>query len=108
MRQVATARVELTRRRTGVQATLQICCFVHTVLIRKEKYFFSCASAKAERSLSSLSCVCVYVDQNKGTLPPSQDFMGPYQNATPLLYDSKFAHDQKDPPPQLNCHGCIW
>ena len=31
---------------------------------------FSCASAKAERSLSSLSCVCVYVDQNKGTPPP--------------------------------------
>ena len=30
---------------------------------------FSCASAKAERSLSSLSCVCVYVDQNKGTPP---------------------------------------
>ena len=30
---------------------------------------FSCASAIAERSLSSLSCVCVYVDQNKGTLP---------------------------------------
>ena len=28
---------------------------------------FSCAYAKAERSLSSLSCVCVYVDQNKGT-----------------------------------------
>ena len=30
---------------------------------------FSCASAKAERSLSSLSCMCVYVDQNKGTPP---------------------------------------
>ena len=30
----------------------------------------SCASAKAECSLSSLSCVCVYVDQNKGTPPP--------------------------------------
>ena len=29
---------------------------------------FSYASAKAERSLSSLSCVCVYVDQNKA--PP--------------------------------------
>ena len=39
----------------------------------------SCTSAKAEHSLSSLSCVCVCVDQNKGT-PPSQDFMGPYQN----------------------------
>ena len=68
---------------------------------------FSCASAKAERSLSSLSCVWMYVDQNLGT-PPGQDFMDPYQNATPLLYDSKFAHNQKDPPPQLNCHGCIW
>ena len=60
--------------------------------------------------LVCLSCVCVYVDQNKGTLPPSpgQDFMGPYRNTTPLLYDSKFAHDQKNPPPWLNCHGCIW
>ena len=28
---------------------------------------FSRASAKAERSLSSLSCMSVYVDQNKGT-----------------------------------------
>ena len=34
---------------------------------------FSCASAKAERSLSSLSCVWMYVDQNKGTpLPPPE------------------------------------
>ena len=31
---------------------------------------FSCASAKAERSLSSVSCVWMYVDQNKGTPPP--------------------------------------
>ena len=30
-------------------------------------YVFSCASAKAERSLSSLSCLWMYVDQNKGT-----------------------------------------
>ena len=30
---------------------------------------FSCASAKAERSLSSLSCVWMYVDQNLGTPP---------------------------------------
>ena len=68
----------------------------------------SCTSAKAERSLSSLSCVWMYVDQNLGTLHPGQDFMDLYQNSTPLLYDSKFAHDQKDPPPWLNCHGCIW
>ena len=34
---------------------------------------FSCASAKAERSLSSLSCMCVYVDQNKGTPPPPRN-----------------------------------
>ena len=32
-------------------------------------YIFSCTSAKAVSSLSSLSCVCVYVDQNKGTPP---------------------------------------
>ena len=32
--------------------------------------FFSCASAKAECSLSSLSCVWMYVDQNKETPPP--------------------------------------
>ena len=31
---------------------------------------FRCASAKAERSLSSLSCVWMYVDQNLGTPPP--------------------------------------
>ena len=29
---------------------------------------FSHASVKAERDLSSLSCVYVYVDQNKGTV----------------------------------------
>ena len=33
-------------------------------------YIFSCTSAKDEHSLSSLSCVCVYVDQNKG--PPQK------------------------------------
>ena len=37
----------------------------------------SCASAKAERSLSSLSCVCVYEDQNKGTLPPPMEMAYP-------------------------------
>ena len=35
---------------------------------------FSCASAKAEGSLSSLSCMCVYVDQNKET-PPEMAFL---------------------------------
>ena len=35
-------------------------------------YVFSCASAKAERSLSSLSCVWMYVDQNLGTPPPAR------------------------------------
>ena len=30
---------------------------------------FSHASAKAERGLSSLSCVWMHVDQNQGTLP---------------------------------------
>ena len=32
--------------------------------------FFCIFLAALERSLSSLSCVCVYVDQNKGTPPP--------------------------------------
>ena len=35
---------------------------------------FSCASTKVERNLSSLSCVCVYADQNKGTPPPKWHF----------------------------------
>ena len=34
--------------------------------------FFSRASAKAERGLSSLSCVWMYVDQNQGTPPPQK------------------------------------
>ena len=37
-------------------------------------FIFSCASAKADRSLSSLSCVCVYVHQNKGTPPPEMAY----------------------------------
>ena len=32
-------------------------------------YIFRCASAKAERGLSSLSCVWMYADQNQGTPP---------------------------------------
>ena len=54
------------------------------------RFIFSCASAKAERSLSSLYGVFLYVELGD---PPGQDFMGPDQNATPLLYDSKSAHD---------------
>ena len=65
---------------------------------------FSCASAKAERSLSSLYGVFLYVELGD---PPGQDFMGLNQNATPLLYDSKFAMTKKTLP-WLNCHGCIW
>ena len=34
------------------------------------KSIFSHSSAKAERGLSSLSCVWMYVDQNQGTPPP--------------------------------------
>ena len=34
-----------------------------------ESSIFSRASAKAERGLSSLSCVWMYVDQNQGTPP---------------------------------------
>ena len=57
---------------------------------------FSHASAKAERDLSSLYGVFLYVELGDS---PGQDFMGPDQNATPLLNDSKFAHDQKTPLP---------
>ena len=35
-----------------------------------ESSIFSRASAKAERGLSGLSCVWMYVDQNQGTHPP--------------------------------------
>ena len=67
------------------------------------RYIFSCASAKAERSLSSLYGVFLCVEL--GDPPP--DFMGLNQNTTPLLYDSKFAMTEKTLP-QLNRHGCIW
>ena len=65
---------------------------------------FSCASAKAERSLSSLYGMFLYVELGDPP-PPGQDFMGPDQNATPLLYDSKSAHDQKDPPSPAKLMG---
>ena len=55
-------------------------------------YIFSRISAKAERDLSSLYGMFLYVELGD---PPNQDFMGPDQNATPLLYDSKFAHECK-------------
>ena len=58
-------------------------------------FFFSCASAKAECSLSSLYGVFLYVELGDPPHPPGQDFMGPDQNARPLLYDSKFAHECK-------------
>ena len=69
--------------------------------------FFSCASAKAERSLSSLSCVCVYVDQNMGT-PQARISWVHTKMLHHFCMTPKFAHDQKDPPPRLNYHGCIW
>ena len=56
---------------------------------------FSCASAKAERSLSSLYGVFLCVELGDPPTPPCQDFTGLDQNATPLLYDSKFAHECK-------------
>ena len=34
------------------------------------RFVLSRASAEAERDLCGLSCVCVYVDQNKATPPP--------------------------------------
>ena len=51
------------------------------------KYFgnssiFSRASAKAERDLFSLYGMFLYVELGD---PPGQDFMGPDQNATPLV-----------------------
>ena len=48
---------------------LQVPSLKFTLAIDFVFSFFSCASAKAERSLSSLSCMCVYVDQNKWTPP---------------------------------------
>ena len=56
----------------------------------RNQILFSRASAKAERDLSSLYGMFLYVELGD---PPGQDFMGPDQNATPLLYDSKFAYD---------------
>ena len=38
-------------------------------MISHLEVFVSLASAKAERGLSSLSCVWMYVDQNQGTPP---------------------------------------
>ena len=64
---------------------------------------FSRVSAKAERDLSNLYGVFLCVELGD---PPSQDFMGPYQNATPILYDCRFDMTKKTP--QSNCHGCIW
>ena len=84
---------------------IQFCLNIYDLLDILD--IFSCASAKAERSLSSLYGVFLCVELGDPS-PSSQDFMGPDENTTPLLYDSKSAHDQKDPPPQLSCHGCIW
>ena len=68
---------------------------------------FSCASAKAERSLSSLSCMCVYVDQNKGT-PPQLGFHGSAPKCYTTFVWLQICLWPKRPPPWLNCHGCIW
>ena len=46
--------------------------FISKIKSLYESILFSCASAKAERGLSSLSCVWMYVDQNKGTPPPPE------------------------------------
>ena len=32
-------------------------------------YLFSCASSKAEHNLSSLSCMCMYVEKNQNPRP---------------------------------------
>ena len=112
----------------------QTCCSWRS--LQRHYLIFSCASAKAERSLSSLSCVCVYVDQNKETPPPGfhgsvpkcyttfvwlqicpwpkrppspAKLIGAYGNATPLLKPIFPTPDLTWPkrPPQPNCHGCI-
>ena len=57
----------------------------------------SCTSAKAERSLSSLYGMFLCVELGDPP-PPGQDFMGLYQNTTPLLYDCRFDMTKKTPP----------
>ena len=51
---------------------------------------FSCASAKAERSLSRLSCVWMYVDQNKVNPPRKWHFYWEF-----LDFKSGFGFTQK-------------
>ena len=63
--------------------------------IKPYGFLVSCASAKAEHSLSSLYGVFLCVELGD---PPGQDFMGLYQNATPLLYDCRFDMTKKTPP----------
>ena len=49
--------------------------FSHREIYLQRRNFFSCASAKAERSLSSLSCVYVCICRpNKGTPPAGNGF----------------------------------
>ena len=84
--------------------TSQCVEFFHSLIILSLIDIFSHTSAKAECDLSSLYGM-FFVCRIGG--PPGQDFMGPYQNATLLLYDFKFAMTKKTLP-QLNCHGCIW
>ena len=84
--------------------------------------------AALERGLSSLSCVCVYVDQNKAPTPIkeilmttdstwpkrptlSQNFMGANHNITPPLLKEIFMTTDftwpKILPPMLKFHRCI-
>ena len=69
--------------------------------------FFSCASAKAERSLSSLSCVWMYVDQNLGN-PPARISWIHTKMLHHFCMTPNLPMTKKTPPPWLNCHGCIW
>ena len=55
-------------KRYGLEFTTNKVFYFFCALI----LFFSCASAKAERGLSSLSCVWMYVEQNKETPPPQK------------------------------------
>ena len=65
---------------------------------------FSCASAKAERGLSSLSCVWMYVDQNQGTPPPHPEMAYPLEF---LDFKSRFGFTTKIYPRLIFLNGCL-
>ena len=76
--------------------------FSHREIYLQRRKIFSCASAKAERRLSSLSCVCVcvYVDQIRGNyLRPFQTWRHPSSpNHCKPISQSECRHNKK------SCH----